>query len=483
MADEAAFRTYLRDVIGVQDPRERREAIQNQGLAVIDDFLEFDKDSIEVLCSSVRKPGGTIPNPNAGNAGAPATIPDPGYSIPAIAEKRLIAAAYTAYVYNMIGREITTATLSRSRIKQFQAYRTLMDEHEDPEKLQPVSKTFGIIKAMDIVPLHLRDRLGVRKVPLSYVIREDPTPGDAPLPAARSATSADFDSISDELIHYASHDGDEYTEDNAKVFQILQDMVAGTSFESSVKTFQRRRDGRAAYFALCQHNLGTSKWDKILEDAEAYVSKREWNGRNHRFNLKSHINKHREAHNDMVRASQHVQYALPNEHTRVGRLLKSLTTKEPAIVSAMTHIMGNQGQRNDFETAADFLLLTAPSNTNQSQGQRISAINANTERDGDGNVKKGPKTGVEVRYYSKKEYAKLSHKQRKELSDLRKRSKNEDGNQSNVSAIKQELKQEMKTLEERLIAAIATANDTPSASTEPPARDPLQNPLNQRSGS
>ena len=98
-------------------------------------------------------------------------------------------------------------------------------------------------------------------------------------PAAGSNTSADFTSISEELIHYTPHSGEGYAEDNAKVFQILQDMVSGTSFESSIKTFQRRRDGRGAYFVLCQHNLGSSKWDKIVEDAEAYVLKREWNVR------------------------------------------------------------------------------------------------------------------------------------------------------------------------------------------------------------
>ena len=472
MADAAAFRTYLRDEIGVPDPRERRDAIQAQGLETLEDFPEFDKDAIEVLCSSVRKPGGTIANPDAGNPGAPARIPNPGYNIPAICEKRLISAAYTSRVYDMIGRNISTATMTRNRIKQFQAYRNMMNEHEDPEKLQPVSKTFGIVKAMDMVPSHLRDRLGVRKVPLIYVIREDPTPGDAPLPAPNSPTSANFTSIADELIYYTPHQGDEYAEDNAKVFQILQDMVSGTSFESSVKTYQRRRDGRGAYFALCQHNLGSSKWDKILEDAESYVSKREWNGRNHRFNLKSHINKHREANNDMIRASQHVQYALPNEHTRVGRLLKSITSKEPAIVSAITHIMGNPAQRNDFETAADFLLLTAPSNSIQ-QGQRISAINANSNS----NARKGPKTGVEIRYYSKKEYSMLSHDQRKELAELRgnKKSNNVD-KQSNVSAIKQEFKDDIKALEQRLIAAISTATSQPV----PPTRNPLTNPLNQR---
>ena len=476
MADQASFRTYLRDVIGIPDPRERREAVQGEGLGVLADFLEFDKDAIEIVCSSIRKPGGTIANPNANVQGAPAYVPNPGFSIPAICEKRLIAAAYTAKIYDMIGRDITPETMSRSRIKKFDAHRTIMEDHEDPEKLQVVSKTFGIVKAMDLVPSHLRDRLGVRKVPLSYVIRETADTGNAPLPAANEPVSPGFTSITEELIHYTPHTGDEYAEDNAKVFQILQDMVSGTSFESSVKTFQRRRDGRAAYLALVQHNLGSSKWDKILEDAEAYVSKREWNGKNHRFNLKSHVNKHREAYNDMVRASQHVQYSLPNEHTRVGRLLKSITTKDPSIVSAVTHIMGNTTQRNDFEQAADFLLLTAPSNNNVVNVQRISAINSQKEKT---NAKKGSKTGIELRYYTKKEYSNLSHDQRKELAELRNKKKNG----MNISAVTQELREEMKTLEDRLIAAINTSQVKQQVMTTNNNPPPLQNPLSQRGGS
>ena len=479
MADAASFRTYLRDVIGIPDPRERREAVQEQGLGVLTDFLEFDKEAIEVLCSSVRKPGGTIPNPDIGNLGAPAAIPNPGYSIPAICEKRLIAASYTAKLYDMIGRAITSDTMSRERIKKFETHRILMEDHEDPEKLQVVSKSFGIIRAMDMVPSHLRDRLGVRKIPLSYVIRENANPGNAPLPAIDQPTSENYNSITEELIYYAPHHGDEYVEDNAKVFQILQDMVTGTSFESSVKSHQRRRDGRAAYFALCQHNLGSSKWDKILEDAETYVSKREWNGRNHRFSLKLHINKHREAYNDMVRASQHVEYALPNEHTRVGRLLKSITSKEASIVSAITHVHGSPAQRNDFETAADFLLLTSPSNNNTVNNQRVSVSRVSG---GVGEMKKGPETGVEVRYYTKKEYGKLSQAQKKELAKLRGLKSN--GPNVNVSTVKDDLMQEMRELENRLVAAITTAQETPRVtSNELVVRNPLKNPLNQRGDS
>ena len=51
-----------------------------------------------------------------------------------------------------------------------------MTDHEDPEKLTVVSKTFGIVKAMDLVPGHLRDRLGSRNIPLSYIISDEVTP-------------------------------------------------------------------------------------------------------------------------------------------------------------------------------------------------------------------------------------------------------------------------------------------------------------------
>ena len=118
MANAAGMRTYLRDVIGIGDPLERREAVRLEGLETIEDFAEFEKEDIETLCASVRKPGGMIPNPNAAAPGAPATIPNPGYAIPAICEKRLVSAAYAAKIYAMIGRDITMNTMNRERLKR-----------------------------------------------------------------------------------------------------------------------------------------------------------------------------------------------------------------------------------------------------------------------------------------------------------------------------------------------------------------------------
>ena len=75
---------------------------------------------------------------------------------------------------------------------------------------------------------------------------------------------------------------------------------------SSMKTFHKNRDGRGALQYIQLHNMDDSKWDKVLEDAESMVQTTVWNGKNDRFPLKSHINKHRKPQNDFVIASQHV---------------------------------------------------------------------------------------------------------------------------------------------------------------------------------
>lgn len=476
MAQQAAMRTYLRDIVGVSDvtgqnPAARRIAIQDEGLAVITDLLEFDNAGIKTLCASVRKPGGMIVDPNDPNR----QIVDPGFHIPAICEKRLKWAAYGARVYRMIGRPIDHDSLNRMRLKALERHSVLMTDHEDPEKLPIVSKTFGIVKAMDLVPGHLRDRLGSRQVPLSYIIRdEDQTPV---LEALRvdDCVGTGFTSLADELVVHTPHVGSEFVEDNAKVFHIIQDMVQGTSFESSIKSFQRTRNGRGAYRALCQHNLGSSKWDKIIEEAETYVMKREWNGKNYRFSLRNHIGKHREAHNEMMRASQFVDYELPNEHTRVGRLIKSILNRDPSIVSAITHIQGNHGQRNDFELAADFLLLTAPKMKENTQTHRISAIKSNKGQ----KPKSGfGKSGVEFRYHARNEYNKLNKAQKKDLSEWRKSKENKENEPAphHISALQQQLVEmkEQAQIMQATIASLSTQNGQNNA------RPPLSNPLTQR---
>ena len=176
--------------------------------------MDFDDEGIKTLCSSVRKPGGLVDDPNDPNC----QVMDPGFNIPVICEKRLKWAAYGAKIYTMIGRPISHDALNRDRLKEFEKHFILLEEHEDPVKLPIVSKTFGIIKAMDLVPSHLRDRLGSCKVPLSYIIRDSVQPPALQQLQEGSCVGLNYESLSEKLIERTPHVGSEYVEDNAKVF-------------------------------------------------------------------------------------------------------------------------------------------------------------------------------------------------------------------------------------------------------------------------
>ena len=468
------MRVYLRDVIGLADEPPpnagaKRDAVMVEGLETLEDFAEFDDGSIKILCSSVRKPGGVIEDPDDENA----RVPNPGHSIPAICEERMKQAAYAAKIYRSIERPITPQALSRARLKHFKEHREIVEGHEDPEKLLVVSKSFGIVKAMDLIPNHLRDRLGVKKVCLSYVIRDEED--TAPLEALEAGriTSANYSSLMEELIARTPLEGTAYIEDNAKVFSILSDLVAGTSFESSLKAFQRSRNGRGAYLALCKHNLGSAKWDKIIEEAESYLLRREWNGKNFRYTLKSHIKRHREAHNDLEKASQFVPYQLPDDHMRVGRLIKSITARDPSILAAITHILGTPNLRDDFEDAADFLLLNNASTGSATNNHRVSAVRDGKKRyqsSGTG------KTGVEFRYHTAKEFRTLTQEQIDELKDWRKKRSQGKQNQT-ISTLQTQFETFLKK-NEKMVAKIS-ALETQSKETDT-YKNPLVNSLNQR---
>ena len=61
----------------------------DQGLYTLDELKVLTNDEIEILCKFVRRPGGTIPNPNYGDPGQPATLLNPWEQVPLRAELNL----------------------------------------------------------------------------------------------------------------------------------------------------------------------------------------------------------------------------------------------------------------------------------------------------------------------------------------------------------------------------------------------------------
>ena len=98
----------------------------------------------------------------------------------------------------------------------------MIDNHNEPEPLPEISKTFTIMKYLDQLPTHLRAMLGVASVALAYVIRQDanaPNPLPALIPDKQ--WSMGKTSVVEELIDHFPHEGPADNADNAQVFNLL----------------------------------------------------------------------------------------------------------------------------------------------------------------------------------------------------------------------------------------------------------------------
>ena len=354
------FRLWLRDDIGLATDANANQMIA-VGIASFNELVDLNEEDVKNLCKQLR--GGVPPTP-----------------VSFAAEKKLKLSVYAAKLYELVGRTVERPLFLTNRLRYFDSYKEVIDRAGDLDRPETpvVSKKMPIDKALDAFPNVLRSILGVRQVPLSYVIRPAWPNNQRPALGAvinNRPYSADFDSFQEELIAFCPHDGPGWEEDNATVFQLVSDMVKDSSQASTLQGFKRNRNGRDAYLTLCQHNLSNSTWDDICRKAENTQTMKTWNGKNHRYTLKTHCDHHRDAFNDMMRAAEFTTYQVPDEYTRVSRLLNSIQADHiPAIAAAKTTIQANATMRGDFEQTVDFLILNCPKTKQYNNVRNISMI-------------------------------------------------------------------------------------------------------------
>ena len=124
-------------------------------------------------------------------------------------------------------------------------------------------------------------------------------------------------------------------------------------------------------------------------------------------------------------SAEHVQYQLPNEHSRIGFLLEAIQCSDPGLQAAMASIKtdnGLEGMRNNFEATAAHLLPYDPVAKKRSGGQKRGSAQISSVMDHSPTTTKKPsigKTGVHLRYYKTGEYRNLTNEQKEELKEWR----------------------------------------------------------------
>jgi hypothetical protein len=259
---------------------------------------------------------------------------------------------------------------------------------------------------------------------LFYVIRPDvAVPGVEPTLANGQPYSEEHGSVEAEMIARASHAHALYRDDNAKVYYYLEEATRGTSYAASIKPFQRRKDGRSAWFALVHQYAGVDKWQAELKRQDELLHTRKWKAQSN-LSLEKFIASHRNAYVSMTQCADHVNYQLPNEGTRVTYLLDAIECNDAPLQAAMALVRndtGATGKMNDFEATASFILPHCPiakKRTTSNKRPDVADVSDATGIEDDGKVGIGS-SGVELRYYDLPAYKALSKEQKDELREYR----------------------------------------------------------------
>jgi hypothetical protein len=190
-------------------PNETIAQMQAEGITNVQDLADFEKESLQQLADNLRKPGGRIPDPNP-NAAPGATIPTPAFVFGAKSQKRLSVATDLIKYYDATGRDYTAANLQWTNVvKNFDIqWKALkVKQREDPPEIPKLSKALPVIKWTEAFRDLLNRVIGVRTIPLCYVIRETVgVPIAAPALAQNQPHSNDHESVEGELVARASHE-------------------------------------------------------------------------------------------------------------------------------------------------------------------------------------------------------------------------------------------------------------------------------------
>ena len=257
------------DQMGI--PHATMVQMQQEGIQLVADLADFEKQSLQQLADNLRKPGGRVadPDPNAPNG---ATIPMPSFTYGAKSQKRLTVACDLVRFYQTVGRDLTAATIQWNQVmSNFEIqWKVLKDrKDEDDPDVPKITKALPIIKWTEAFQDFLNRVIGARMIPLAYVIRIDPqVPGPAPTLAPNQPHSTEHGSVEGELIARASHTHALFRDGNSVVYYHLEEATRGTSYAASIKPFQRGKDGRGAWKALTSQYAGKDKWEAEIKHQE-----------------------------------------------------------------------------------------------------------------------------------------------------------------------------------------------------------------------
>ena len=440
----------------------------DQGIDNIDELKDLDDDEVETLLKLLRRPGGTVVNPNAANPGQPAHITAPGISVSMRAATHLKLAVYYCRHMGRTSRPLRTVDITCPNIKALKALREEEDASKDPTKEPTIDKK-NWSKTLEAIQEWIGMHLGITKVPLSYVVREEIDYPPHPTEPAFGQPESPYSSHQEEMVARAPIRSRsivpvfmaDFQIDNKAVWELICGLCREKDCWTHVKPYAKKKDGRGAFLALWAYYLGKQNVDNQATMSEKGLELASWSGDTKRYSFDDYVKIHMDHHSVLTDLTAH-GYAGIDERSKVRHLLKGIKTTKLDSIKAT--ILASDTLRSDFGSCVTLYkdYMTQDKGVKSTDERNISGLNAK-QGGGGGNGSGGKRGGgkrkrgrgndsedgsCEDRYYTSEEYSKLSKANRSWLRTIR-----------NKRVKKGEGKENPSSKTERAIAVLSTAVD------------------------
>ncbi len=305
------------------------------------------------------------------------------------------------------------------------------------------------------------------KVPLWYAVqppneRDTTSPEAAPAVHPGCAYGGNCHSLEEGLISRSSHDTVAAKADSGSLFDIMVKCFTGTWVLSSKKEYEKARDGVEWYNYLVRTYADADFHEQEAADAIAFMLAKRWGGSKD-GPLSSHLEKFKRNHEVVTNAAEHTQVTVPSERDLIKyAIIDGITSEDPHIVARLADVQREDGKGDDLRN--NWAKAVAHMNTANYEGKKKSGSKkkrmpgaADVAALGGGGPRKkqkgrkgdkaavkidgmtrfqfmmtckggrGPKSGVDLRYYPIDELKKLPSDQRKELDEWREKKALEKG--------------------------------------------------------
>ena len=335
------------------------------------------------------------------------------------AEANLKLAVYYLKYLERTSRQADASNITLANVRSYRAHKQWELEHKDVAA--PTINMKDWPKTIQSLVEYLKGCLGVTKIPLAYVIRDEP--GVFPDPQGGYITRQQ-ELIARAPILAVGGFTQTYLDDRSKVWELLSALTRDLECWSYVMPAHKNRDGRAAFFNLKLHYLGVNNVDNMAATAEKKLQTNSYSGETRKWNFEKYVRVHVDQHAILNGLREH-GYAGIDKRTMVRYLTAGIKTT--SLDHVKTRILSDASLRENFPACVNLFQDFITQKEAESPHITIAAVNNiqqqpknhKNNKHGSNGKREGSTGEVSDRYYVRSEWYAMPHEKRKAVMALR----------------------------------------------------------------